>query len=222
MSEHVIEINDLYFKYNETSDWLLKDLELSVEKGEFIAIRGPSGVGKSTLLNLIALLAKPDKGEIRLIGQDVTNFTESEATVWRRQNLGFVFQQFHLLPHLTVVENIQLPLALNQMDLAPPQLTEILHTLDINDLCHKYPRHLSGGQMQRVAIARAMIHQPSILLADEPTGNLDEELSDEVLKLMVRQIKLRLVSTLMVTHSDAAASYADKVYYFENHHLVLA
>ncbi len=222
MSENVIEINNLSFRYNETSPWLLKELTLSVKKGEFIAIRGPSGVGKSTLLNLIALLAKPDKGQIRLIGEDVTNFSESHATLWRRHNLGFIFQQFHLLPHLTVVENIQLPLALNRLSLVSPELTEILHILNIADLSDEYPRHLSGGQMQRVAIARAMIHQPAILLADEPTGNLDEELSDEVLKLMVKQIRLRQVTTLMVTHSDSAASYADKACYFENHKLTLA
>jgi len=192
---------------------LLRDLALEVARGEYVAIVGESGVGKSTLLNLIAGLDVPDGGTITLDGADLTAFDDAARTLLRRSRIGFVFQAFHLLPHLTVAQNVALPLALNGV--APAQAGEraaaMLAGVGLADAAATYPRELSGGELQRVSIARALAHRPLLLLADEPTGNLDRETAGQVLRLLREQVKRESGAGILVTHSPVAAATADRV-----------
>ncbi len=176
--------------------------------GEFVAIMGESGVGKSTLLNLIAGLDAPDSGDIVIDGQAMSGLDDDAATRLRRSRMGFIFQAFHVLPHLTLQQNIALPLLLNGMD--QQRAGEMLDAVGLSGRGNDFPRQLSGGEMQRVAIARALVHRPALVLADEPTGNLDPDTAASVLALLRREIKASGATAIMVTHSHAAAEKADK------------
>ncbi len=193
---------------------VLREVTLEVGRGDFIAIMGESGVGKSTLLNLIAGLDVPDAGRIVLDQTELTGLDDTARTLIRRERMGFIFQAFHLLPHLTVARNVRLPLDLAGMAPADAdrRTQTILAALDIASLAPDYPRALSGGEAQRAAIARALVHEPALVLADEPTGNLDAETASEVLALLRDQVKRSGGAGVLVTHSLAAARTADRVY----------
>ncbi|HEY2024007.1 ABC transporter ATP-binding protein [Paraburkholderia sp.] len=188
---------------------VLAQLDFTLAAGEFVAIMGDSGVGKSTLLNLIAGLDRADSGSVMLDGRAIEQLDDNAATRLRRQKLGFVFQAFHVLPHLTLAQNVALPLLLN--DLAPAGALEMLAAVGLGGRGDDFPRDLSGGELQRVAIARALVHRPALILADEPTGNLDPATAHDVLGLFRAQSKATGAATIMVTHSEAAAAVADRV-----------
>ncbi|MGZ5092989.1 MAG: ABC transporter ATP-binding protein [Burkholderiales bacterium] len=193
---------------------VLLNVSLDVGRGEFVAIMGESGSGKSTLLNLIAGLDTPDSGDIVFDGTNVTTLGDTARTLLRRDRMGFVFQAFHLLPHLTVAQNVRLPLDLIGVEPADAgQRTRgMLEAVGLASHASDYPRTLSGGEAQRAAIARALVHRPALLLADEPTGNLDAESASEVLSLLRAQVREYASGCVLVTHSSAAARTADCVY----------
>jgi putative ABC transport system ATP-binding protein len=197
---------------------VLQDVSLRVRAGEYIAVMGESGAGKSTLLNLIAGLEQPDAGEIRIEGIQLGALDERGRTLLRRQRLGFVFQAFHLLPYLSVARNVGLPLALNRVGgtEAASRVDELLAAVGLADRGASAPTELSGGEMQRVAIARALAHRPAVLLADEPTGNLDPGIAATVLALLRDQVRRDGAAGILVTHSAAAAASADRVYVLED------
>jgi putative ABC transport system ATP-binding protein len=188
---------------------VLDALSYTLAEGEFVAIMGDSGVGKSTLLNLIAGLDTPDSGDILVDGLAMSALDDDAATRLRREKFGFIFQAFHVLPHLSLLQNVALPLLLNH---APTQRAQqMLAAVGLDGREHDFPRQLSGGELQRVAIARALVHKPKLLLADEPTGNLDPDTAHEVLTLLRNEIRANGASAIMVTHSLAAAAVADRV-----------
>jgi putative ABC transport system ATP-binding protein len=188
---------------------VLARLDFTLGPGEFVAIMGDSGVGKSTLLNLIAGLDSADSGDVFIDGSPVAQLDDNAATRLRRQKLGFVFQAFHVLPHLTLAQNVALPLLLNELPTAGA--LDMLGAVGLNGRGNDFPRQLSGGELQRVAIARALVHRPKLILADEPTGNLDPDTAHEVLGLFRAQSKATGAATIMVTHSEAAAAVADRI-----------
>jgi putative ABC transport system ATP-binding protein len=188
---------------------VLAHLDFILGPGEFVAIMGDSGVGKSTLLNLIAGLDSADSGDVIIDGSPVARMDDNAATRLRRQKLGFVFQAFHVLPHLTLAQNVALPLLLNELPVAGA--LDMLAAVGLSGRGDHFPRQLSGGELQRVAIARALVHRPKLLLADEPTGNLDPDTAHEVLALFRAQSKATGAATIMVTHSEAAAAVADRI-----------
>jgi putative ABC transport system ATP-binding protein len=194
---------------------VLQGANASFMKGEFVAILGKSGSGKSTLLNLISGIDRVDSGRILLNGQDLTTLPERQRTLFRRQNIGFIFQFFNLIPTLTTLENVILPLELNGEEAqAARQRTEILlEAVGLRERLQTFPDRLSGGEQQRVALARALVHDPLLVLADEPTGNLDEETGRQVLALLDRLTRQAGKNLILVTHSLEAASYADRILY---------
>jgi putative ABC transport system ATP-binding protein len=203
----MLELRDLCKSYGGRA--VLNGLSHRFEAGEFVAIMGESGVGKSTLLNLIAGLDAPDSGQVLVDGQPMSALDDDAATRLRRTRMGFIFQAFHVLPHLTLQQNVALPLLLNHASQA--RAGEMLAAVGLAGRGKDFPRQLSGGEMQRVAIARALAHRPALVLADEPTGNLDPETADSVLELLRSEIKANGASAIMVTHSHAAAAKADKI-----------
>ena len=193
---------------------VFRAVDLQMNGGEVVALLGESGVGKSTLLNCIAGLDTADAGTVRLDGVDVAALAEPDAARLRRDRLGFVFQAFHVLPHLSVADNVALPLLLQgRRDEAgiAAEVDRVLEAVGLGGLRGREPRQLSGGQLQRVAIARALVHRPALVLADEPTGNLDHASAERVLDLLVAQVRGHGAGCLIVTHSSAAAERADRV-----------
>jgi putative ABC transport system ATP-binding protein len=193
---------------------VLDAVSLELGAGEYVAIMGESGTGKSTLLNLIAGLDMPEAGHIRLEGRDLGGLDDAQRTLVRRSRMGFVFQAFHLLPHLDVERNVALPLALNGVRgvQADERVAEVLEAVGMQDRRRSRTTELSGGEMQRVAVARALVHRPALVLADEPTGNLDADAAAEVLELLCAQLKRDRAAGILVTHSEQAALTADRIY----------
>jgi putative ABC transport system ATP-binding protein len=197
---------------------VLRDVNVAFTKGESVAILGKSGTGKSTLLNLISGVDRADAGTIWLDGRDLTALDERQRTLFRRQNIGFVFQFFNLIPTLTVWENVALPLELNGATAAQTQsqTDSILDAVGLLDRRSTFPDRLSGGEQQRVAIARALVHDPLLVLADEPTGNLDEETGRQVIALLDRLTRQVDKNLILVTHSAEAAGHADRILYLRD------
>jgi putative ABC transport system ATP-binding protein len=192
---------------------VLAGVDLELAPGDYVAVMGESGVGKSTLLNLIAGLDRADAGSIVLDGVELTKLDDDALTALRRERMGFVFQAFHVLPYLTVEQNVALPLALAGVEdsKATPRVAAILDAVGLGDRESSLPRELSGGELQRVAIARALVHEPQLVLADEPTGNLDSDTAAQVLRLLRDQVKAHRAAGILVTHSRVAAATADRV-----------
>jgi len=192
---------------------LFRGLDLAVAGGELVAILGESGSGKSTLLNIIAGLDSVDDGTVTIDGRSLAGLDDHGLTVLRRRHVGFVFQAFHILPYLTIAKNVALPLALGEGDTrtAIDQARSMLDAVGLGDRTDAYPRDLSGGELQRVAIARALVHAPALILADEPTGNLDPETAAVVMKLFASATRERGAGGVLVTHSASAAAVADRV-----------
>ena len=214
-TEVFLEINNLSkgFREGDQLREVLKGCSLTVPRGEFTAVVGKSGTGKSTLLNLISGIDRPDQGAITISGRDLTAMEERERTLFRRREIGFVFQFFNLIPTLTAVENVSLPLELTGSSFAAgrKRAGELLERVGLGDRLKTFPDRLSGGEQQRVAIARALVHDPLLVLADEPTGNLDEETGEVVLTLL-RDLTRRVGKNLiMVTHSLETAADADRI-----------
>jgi len=197
----------------EKQHLILSDVNLSIAKGEFVVLLGASGSGKTTLLNLISAIDSPDNGAIIIDQQSIDLLNEHQKTLFRRESIGFIFQFFNLIPTLTVAENLQFPLELNGKlnRQTQAELEFLLNKLGIRDKHNSYPEQLSGGEQQRVAIARALIHRPKLLLADEPTGNLDDRTGEQVMDLLQELAKLYDMTMLVVTHSMAVAERADRV-----------
>jgi putative ABC transport system ATP-binding protein len=203
---------------------LFDGLALALEAGEHVAIRGESGSGKSTLLNIVAGLDTADAGEVMVAGTDVARLDEAGRTALRRDAIGFVFQAFHILPHLDLVRNVAFPLILQRQPrtAALARAGEMLDAVGLGDRRSSYPRELSGGELQRVAIARALVHAPGLILADEPTGNLDPDTAAQIIALLGRTVKERGAGMLLVTHSPIAAATADRQLMLTPHGLVPA
>jgi putative ABC transport system ATP-binding protein len=191
---------------------LFEGLDLSLAPGEFVAVTGESGAGKSTLLNLIAGLDSPDAGKVRVAGTDIASLDDDGRTRLRRDRIGFVFQAFHVLPHLDLAHNVALPLALQGRDAHESLVAAdaMLASVGLGGRGGAYPRELSGGELQRVAVARALVHQPGLILADEPTGNLDPDTAARTLALFVDRVRDAGAAVLLVTHSAVAAAAADR------------
>ena len=219
----LIEIRDLEKRYHEgdSERIIFHNFSMNIHQGEHVAVLGKSGSGKSTLLNLISGIDVPTAGRIMIEGKDITNYTEHERTLFRRRHIGFIFQFFNLIPTLTVEENILLPLELNG-DLDSQQslhAAELLEQVGLEDRIHSYPDRLSGGEQQRVAIIRALVHRPLVLLADEPTGNLDADTGRQVLDLLARLVRQHHMTLVLVTHSQEAAGIADRIVEVRDGHL---
>ena len=195
---------------------VIRNLDFDLAPGEYVAIMGESGIGKSTLLNLVAGLDVPDEGTIAIGGTEVSSLDDRERTLFRRREIGFVFQAFHLLPRLSIAQNIGLPLSLLGVpaDEAATRVGAMLERLRLSDRADDLPRTLSSGQMQRIAIGRALIHRPRLVLADEPTGNLDPDNAALVLDLLRDEIKASNAAAMLVTHSHAAAATAQRTLIF--------
>ncbi|MBN8547293.1 MAG: ABC transporter ATP-binding protein [Ignavibacteria bacterium] len=220
----LIEINNLQKSYwrNNLEIPVLNKLSLGVESGEFLALMGPSGSGKTTLLNMIAGIDRPTEGTININGEDVGRMSESNLAKWRSANIGFVFQFYNLIPVLTAFENVELPLLLTKLkkDERKKHVETALTIVGLGDRMHHSPKQLSGGQEQRVAIARAIVTDPLIIVADEPTGDLDKNSASEILSLLEKLNKDYHKTIVMVTHDPHAAERASRVLHLEKGELV--
>lgn len=204
----MLQVRNLGKRYG--TEPVFSQVDLDVSPGEFIAIVGESGVGKSTLLNCLAGLDTVSEGTVRVLDTAITQLDDQAQALFRRRHLGFVFQAFHVLPHLDVAQNVALPLMLlGQHD--PDRVQAALAAVGLSGLGARLPQQLSGGQLQRVAIARALIHRPALILADEPTGNLDPDTADKIMTALVDQTRAHGAACVMVTHSHSAAQRADRV-----------
>ncbi|HMD27309.1 MAG TPA: ABC transporter ATP-binding protein [Steroidobacteraceae bacterium] len=213
MPEAVLRLDNLSKRFSPDRPALFEGLDLELRQGEYLAVMGESGVGKSTLLNLLAGLDKPDAGRVLLDGIDLTALNDDAITLLRRRAIGFVFQAFHVLPYLSVAQNVALPLDL--LAVIEPErgqrTREMLAAVGILPLANRRARDLSGGEVQRVAIARALIHRPRLVLADEPTGNLDPRSAAQTLALLRTQVKANAGAGILITHSKTAADTADRI-----------
>jgi putative ABC transport system ATP-binding protein len=189
---------------------VLDNMNLEIGSGEIIALLGKSGSGKSTLLSLLAGLEKPDLGSITIDKIDITKLSEEELCVWRASHLGIVFQQFNLIPHLTALENVMLPLEINGVD-NEQRAIDWLNLVELGERIHHYPSMLSGGEQQRVAIARALVFGPPLLLADEPTGNLDSETGKKIIEILLSIVRKEKTTMILVTHDEELAARADRI-----------
>ncbi|HMN03684.1 MAG TPA: ABC transporter ATP-binding protein [Geobacter anodireducens] len=212
---HLVLLDHIHKSYREgdRERIVLRGAELGIARGEWLALLGRSGSGKSTLLNLMAGIDLPDRGEVKVDGLPINRMTERERTLFRRNRIGFVFQFYNLIPTLTVLENLLLPLELAGADdrAGRARAAELLDAVGLGDRAAGYPDRLSGGEQQRVAVARALVHQPSLVLADEPTGNLDAESGAQVLALFEDLVRRGGTTLVMVTHSNEVARLADRV-----------
>jgi len=215
----IIQVKDVYKSYwrNNLEIPVLHNMTLNVEEGEFLVLMGPSGSGKTTLLNLIAGIDRPSRGELSVAGTDIAKLGESALAKWRSSNVGFVFQFYNLLPVLTAYENVELPLLLTKLSKSEKKkhVETALNIVGLGDRMSHYPKQLSGGQEQRVAIARAIVTDPVILVADEPTGDLDKNSAQEILTLMERLNKEFKKTIVMVTHDQHAAERATRLLHLE-------
>ena len=209
----LLEVKNICKTYGsgETAVRALKDVSFSVPKGEYVAIVGESGSGKSTLLNMIGALDTPTSGKVLIDGRDVFAMDDNKLTIFRRRNIGFIFQAFNLIPELTVEQNIIFPVLLDYQKPDKTYLEELLTVLNLRERRHHLPSQLSGGQQQRVAIGRALFTRPSLILADEPTGNLDSQNSSEVIALLKNTSKKYEQTIIMITHNRSIAQTADRV-----------
>lgn len=210
-----INLGKIYGK-KDTLVKALSDVNIKVKKGEFIAIMGPSGSGKSTLLHLLGGLERPSSGTIKIDGEDICCLTDKKLAMYRRRKIGFVFQQYNLIPVLNVRDNIELPLMLDKMKVDDEYIDELIELLGLKDRQEYMPNQLSGGQQQRVAIGRALSAKPAIILADEPTGNLDTKTTDEVINLLKFSIKKFNQTLIMITHNESIAKKADRILYIKD------
>lgn len=212
----IVQIRDLYKTYDEGNRRLhvLESVSLDIYRGEFLAVLGASGSGKSTLLNLLSGIDQPDSGSILIEGTDISALSDRQQTLFRRDHIGIVFQFFNLIPTLTVLENVTLPQELggSRRRLAEARAVNLLAQVGLAARAETFPDKLSGGEQQRVAIARALLHEPKIVLADEPTGNLDDDTGGQVLSLLLRLTREAGKTLIMATHSSEIVQYADRVY----------
>ncbi len=205
----------------EVETTALNNVNLNIEKGEFVSVMGPSGCGKSTLLNILGLLDNPSDGQLHFLDHEVSNYSERQRAQLRKENIGFVFQSFNLIDELTVFENVELPLlylGYSSSD-RKKKVNEVLERMEIMHRVNHFPQQLSGGQQQRVAVARAIVSTPKLILADEPTGNLDSERGDEVMNLLTN-LNEQGTTVVMVTHSPTYAEYGNRVVHLFDGHVV--
>ncbi len=209
----LLEVQNVCKTYGsgEAAVHALKNASFTVPKGEFVAVVGESGSGKSTLLNLIGALDTPTSGKVWIDGQDIFSMKERSLTIFRRRNIGFIFQSFNLIPELTVEQNIEFPVLLDYRKPDKAYLEELLTVLNLQERRHHLPSQLSGGQQQRVAIGRALITRPALILADEPTGNLDTQNSSEVIALLKQASRSYEQTIILITHSRSIAQTADRI-----------
>jgi putative ABC transport system ATP-binding protein len=219
---HVVAATDLVRQYGEgeTAVYALRGVSLAVERAKLTAVMGPSGSGKSTLMHILAGLDKPTSGDVTVAGVDVTGLDDTELTKLRRDHIGFIFQFFNLLPMLTAAENIVLPLKLAGAKPDADWLAELIDKVGLGQRLSHRPSELSGGQQQRVAVARALVSRPSVVFADEPTGNLDSTTGGEILTLLRESVDMLGQTTVMVTHDAHAAAIADRVVFLADGHIV--
>ena len=224
MSEELLEIRKLSktFREGQSERAVFNEVNATVRRGEFVVLLGRSGSGKSTLLNLISGIDLPTSGEILIDEQNLTSMSEHQRTLFRRDHIGFIFQFYNLIPTLTVIENLLLALELKKPKAADAekQASKLLDQVSLLDRAKSYPDRLSGGEQQRVSICRALIHKPLLLLADEPTGNLDAETGNQILTLLNQLAREHRMTTLMVTHSQEVAALADRIITIRNGLLV--
>jgi putative ABC transport system ATP-binding protein len=226
MAEAVVQIKGLskIFQRDSFAITALEGIDLEVGPGEFLCLMGPSGSGKTTLLNIIAGIDRPTQGELRVLGEDVAHLSEDRLATWRNVHVGFVFQTFNLIPVLTAYENVELPLLLTKLssDARQEHVLAALKLVGLEDRISHYPRQLSGGQEQRVAIARAIVTDPTLLMADEPTGDLDAHSAEEVLDILTRLNRDFKKTIIMVTHDPRAARHATVTRHLEKGQLLSA
>jgi len=219
----MIKLNKLtkVYRTDEVESTALNEVSFEIQKGEFVSIMGPSGCGKSTLLNIIGLLDKPDHGSFAFLGNEVAHLNEKGRSEVRKKNIGFIFQNFNLIDELTVFENIELPLIYNKVSTSErkQKVNELMEKIGISHRASHFPQQLSGGQQQRVAVARALITKPPLILADEPTGNLDSSNGNEVMELLC-ELHEEGTTIVMVTHSSHDASYSDRIISLLDGHVV--